>query len=190
MLLPLRSAALLLIASLPLGACGSSGTTTSAALLSPQATGSLMPTGSVASQAATPGDPTDRALQVAATSARASRCGFYFDAGKLRAQFLAAEAAQGDSPEVLQKVERAYDYAHASVADATAKDASYCTDGKAAVIKADLNRHLAGDFSSRAKKAEPSTGLLAGLGELTSNNDTSFDPKKYFDITGKPANQN
>ena len=39
--------------------------------------------------------PTLRAYQVGTTSARAVKCGFYFDATQLKQQFLADEAAQG-----------------------------------------------------------------------------------------------
>jgi hypothetical protein len=99
-----------------------------------------------------PSDPTARALQAAAVSARATKCGFYFDAAKLKAGFLAAEARQGATHEQLQKIEREYDYTRLAIAGKIAKDREYCSDQKTREIKADLARQLAGDFSPPPKK--------------------------------------
>jgi hypothetical protein len=160
--------------ALALSGCGSSSGLTTAAL-----TGTPAP----AAQAAPVNDPTARALQVGATSARASRCGFYFDPGKLRSQFLAAEQALGASPEQMQKVQREYDYTRAAVAEAVAKQPAYCSDEQTNQIKADLNRHLAGDFTPAVKKEQPSEGLFGAL------SGSSSGPKPFRgtfdDITGQ-----
>jgi hypothetical protein len=119
-------------------------------------TGSLLAGGGnkasqVAAPTAPPATATDRALQVAATSARAVKCGFYFDAAKLRSSFLSAEMQTGASPEQLQKTEREYETARASMITQISKDPDYCSDARTKIIKADLSRHLAGDFSPSRK---------------------------------------
>ena len=96
------------------------------------------------------------------TSARAERCGFYFDPGKLRASYLAYESRQSP-PEVMAKVEKTYDATFKNIRATTGADPDYCTDGKSAEIKKDLTRHLAGDFTPTPKKPEKQEGLLAGL---------------------------
>jgi hypothetical protein len=100
-----------------------------------------------------PNDSTTRALYAAAVSARATKCGFYFDPAKLKAGFLAAEARQGTTPEQLERIEQAYDYTRQSIAARIAKESDYCSDLKTRQIKADLARSLAGDFSPPPKKA-------------------------------------
>lgn len=99
-----------------------------------------------------PSDPTARALQAAAVSVRAHKCGFYFDAAKLKAGFLATEASQGATLDQLQRIEREYDYTRLAVAGSIGKAPDYCSDTKTQQIKADLARHLAGDFSLPPKK--------------------------------------
>ena len=46
--------------------------------------------------------PMARPIAVAWTSARARRCGFYFDSARLRTNYLAYEAGQGNSREKLR----------------------------------------------------------------------------------------
>jgi hypothetical protein len=134
-----------LIAGL-LAACGngSSGLTT----------GALFGDAQVSGQPSSPpaNDPTARALQVGAVSARAAKCRFYFDPVKLKASFLAAEAKLGATPEQLQKIESDYDYTRLTIAGKIAKEHEYCSDMKTREIKADLARHLAGDYSPPPKK--------------------------------------
>ena len=82
---------LLTAGALLLAGCGSSSLTT-ASLTG----GGAQPAQAAAAPAAPPpSDPTSRALQVGATSARAVRCGFYFDPARLKASFLASEMATG-----------------------------------------------------------------------------------------------
>lgn len=149
----------ILAAALALAGCSGSSALTTASLTG----GGNGPAAAAAPAGPPPSDPTSRALQVAATSARATRCGFYFDPQKLKSSFLAAEAAQGAGPEQLQKIEREYDFTRASVAKKIAEDPGYCSDLKTQEIKRDLNRHLAGDFTPTPKKPEKQEGLLAGL---------------------------
>ena len=136
-----------------------------------------------------PSDPTSRALQVAATSARASRCGFYFDPSKLKASFITAEMAQGASPEELQKIEREYEFARSSVSEKIAEEAGYCDDFRTKEIKRDLNRHLAGDFTPTPKKEESQPGLFAGLMD-GDGQEKPFKADEFFDDLGRtPANR-
>ena len=97
--------------------------------------------------------PADRALHVGATTARAQRCGYVFDPAGTRAAYLAYEANQGTAGDVLGRTEKSYDYTVASVAKSIAGNDGYCDDEQTAIIKRDLTRVLAGDFSAPAAKA-------------------------------------
>ena len=96
-----------------------------------------------------PEDPTARAVQIAWISARASYCGFIFDPAQLRANYLASEARAGKTPPEIAKLEHAYDYAHESVTDKIKDDVNYCNKDRTAMIRRDLNRYLAGDYTTR-----------------------------------------
>lgn len=141
---PLLAAACLLLA----GCSGSTGLTT----------GSLFGGSSAPAKAAPPqvkNDPTSRAFQVGTVSARAVKCGYNFDATRLKANFLAAEAAQGTPVSELGNVERTYDVAYNGVTKAIAAQAQYCSERKTAEIKQDLTRHLAGDYTPSPPRAAP-----------------------------------
>jgi hypothetical protein len=99
-----------------------------------------------------PEDPTARAVQIAWISARASYCGFIFDPNQLRANYLASEARAGKTPAEIAKLEHAYDYAHESVTDKIKDDVNYCNKDRTATIRRDLNRYLAGDYSTRTAR--------------------------------------
>jgi hypothetical protein len=100
-----------------------------------------------------PENPLARPIQVGWTSARASHCGFVFNPDQLRSDFLASEARSGISPEMMPKIEHAYDYTRQSVADTIKDDVAYCTKERTAAIRADLNRYLAGDYGPTARLA-------------------------------------
>jgi hypothetical protein len=109
-------------------------------------------------------DPTARPIAVAWTSARAQRCGFYFDPTKLRASYLAFEAKKS-APDQLAKAEKTYDSTFKTIRERVAADPEYCSDKKSADIKKDLTRHLAGDFAPNfpnAKVAETCWLLCGG----------------------------
>jgi len=112
-------------------------------------TGALFGGATPAKEAAAPirNDPTARAFQVGAVSARAVKCGYNFDPARLKSSFLSAEAAQGTPVGELGDVERTYDVAFNGVTKAVATQTSYCTERKTAEIKKDLTRHLAGDYT-------------------------------------------
>ncbi len=100
-----------------------------------------------------PEDPATRPINVAWTSARAARCGFYFDPAKLRQSFITSQIADGVKGDQLAKAQQSYDASFTRVSKALAGQETYCDEPQVADIKANLNRHLAGDFST-AKPAK------------------------------------
>lgn len=144
---------LALLAAVALSACsGSSGLTTGALL------------GEDKPPPAPVNDAPARAFQVGTVSARAVKCGFNFDPGKLKANYLAYERQQPGAQDVA-KIERIYDVSFNGVAKAVAAEGEYCTNAKTKIIKADLGRHLAGDYTPRPpEKAPEEEGLFSGWG--------------------------
>ena len=140
----LASAALLAGTALHAG-CGSgaSGLTTGSAALPADAPGSF-----------NNADPASRPVGVAWTSARAKRCGFYFDPAKLKVNYLAYERTQGAAGEQLAKIEKSYDTTFKTTSDRVSGDAEYCTNSRGLEIKADLQRHLAGDYTAQPAQAQ------------------------------------
>jgi hypothetical protein len=125
-------------------------------------------------------DPLARPIFVAWTSARAQRCGFYFDPAKLRTAYLAFEK-QGNTAEQLAKIEKTYDTTFKIISDKVAQESNYCTDRKSAEIKVNLQRHLAGDFAPNFPKPKAVAGnTLFDWGSPPSSNEP-FDPKKFWD---------
>jgi hypothetical protein len=124
-------------------------------------------------------DPLARPIQVGWTVARAQKCGFNFDAPKMRMSFLAAEAQRGVAGDLLAKVERSYDATATAVRGNIAENQDYCTDTRSAQIKADLQRHLAGDYSPKLKdpKKQTAGGFFEGWG---SNEPDKFDNKTIW----------
>ena len=103
-------------------------------------------TGSLLPSASKPADPVaDRALQVGATSARAAKCGYNFDPAKLRSSYIAYEAGQEGA--AAAKAEKLFDATRVSVGSKITDPSEYCSEDKTAEIKADLTRHLAGDYN-------------------------------------------
>ena len=96
-------------------------------------------------------DPLARPIQVGWTSARATRCGFVFDPGQLRSNYLAAEIQSGIPQEEMKKIARAYDYTRESTLASIKDDLGYCNKERTAAIRSDLNRYLAGDYAPSAR---------------------------------------
>jgi len=132
---------LALVAASLAGCSGSSGLTTGALL------------GEDKPPPAPANDAPARAFQVGTASARAVKCGFNFDPAKLKTSYLAYEKQQPGGQDTA-KVERIYDVSFNGVAKAVAAEGDYCSDGKTRQIKADLTRHLAGDYTPNPPKAE------------------------------------
>ena len=104
--------------------------------------------------------PSIRAAQVAAVSARAAKCGYNYDPVRLRSLYLASEAQAG-APD-LPKIEREYDTIRSKVSATIAADQDYCTDNRTREIKADLTRHMAGDYTPPASKKIDERLLASG----------------------------
>jgi hypothetical protein len=127
-------------------------------------TGSLIGGEQKAAPSAPVNDPPMRAFQVGTVSARAIKCGFNFDPAKLKASYLAYERAQAGAAD-MAKIEKIYDVSFNGVAKAVAGEADYCTEQKTKTIKADLARHLAGDYTpSPLPEAPQEEGLFSGWG--------------------------
>lgn len=137
-----------------------------AAATSPGVAGSAGP---VAAAPAPQFTPTQRTFQVASTSARAVKCGFNFDAERLKQQFLAAEAIYGGTAADMEKTQKLYDISFSGISRGIASNEEYCSEAKTKVIKEDLNRHLAGDYNPRGNpqvataKKKQSGGFFSSL---------------------------
>ncbi|MEM9027176.1 MAG: hypothetical protein AAGC70_02300 [Pseudomonadota bacterium] len=91
--------------------------------------------------------PPDRALHVAATSARAQKCGYYFDPEKLKTDYLTFETSNGLKPEDVAGVAKLYDFTQKRIAAKIAPVESYCSSTQTKTIKAQLTKYLAGDYA-------------------------------------------
>ena len=174
----LMAAAGLAFAALGLGGCGggNSGISTASVL-------DGAPSGATGEAAILKNDdPNARSVQVGWTSARAQRCGFVFDAAKLKANFLAAEAARGTGPGTSTNPEKAYDQAVTSISAKIKAEPDYCTRTKSAEIKTDLQRHLAGNYDANLpnqNKKVASGGILDGL--ISDEPTKPFDQKNFWE---------
>ncbi|WP_157066755.1 hypothetical protein [Hyphomicrobium sulfonivorans] len=150
---PMKAAspAFALLIATALGGCsGSSGLSTSSLL------------GGDDKPAAPVNDAPARAFQVGTVSARAVKCGFHFDPGKLKVTYLDYE--RNIPGQDMAKIERVYDVSYNGVAKAVAGEGEYCTDGKTRQIKADLSRHLVGDYTPRPQVKEKEDDGLFSFG--------------------------
>jgi hypothetical protein len=121
-------------------------------------------------------DPMARPIAVAWTSARAKRCGFYFDPAKLRTTYLGYESRQA-AGEQYAKIEKTYDATYKVTSEKISLEVDYCSDRKALEIKADLERYLAGDYTPNLPKpkAVASCGFFG-----CSSAPEPFDTKKFW----------
>ncbi|WP_334149914.1 hypothetical protein [Hyphomicrobium sp.] len=139
--------------------------------------------GTVAPVAVAPAStPTDRALQVGTVSARAVKCGYNFDAPRLKSTYLAHEASLGASSDQLAQVEKIYNVGYNGVTKAAATEPDYCSDRKTQTIKADLGRLLAGDFEPPAKKVvAKQDGFFDGWFDGASNPEEKFGGSDWWE---------
>ncbi len=175
-----------LLAAAALGGCSSgSGGLSTASILGtapspPAADSAVTP---VAAPLPVPSTPTERAFQVGTVSARAAKCGYNFDAPKLKANYLAHEVGLGASNEQLATVEKVYNVAYNGVTKAAAEDPNYCSDRKTPAIKADLGRLLAGDFEPPKKvvaKKEESGGIFGDFFSSSGDTGPSFGSDDWW----------
>lgn len=125
-------------------------------------------------------DPMARPVQVAWTAARAERCGFNFDAARLKSNFLAAEQRQGLQAAQIASYDRAYDMTVARVKANIRSPQEYCTERQAAAIKTDLTRHLAGDYAPNFP-ADRALAQKTLWEQLASNDDNKkLNPKTIW----------
>ncbi|MBA2124615.1 hypothetical protein DLM45_00015 [Hyphomicrobium methylovorum] len=126
-------------------------------------------------------DSLSRTMGVAATSARAVRCGYNFDPAKLRSQYLASETAA--NPADAEKLGQVYDTAFRGVAKAVAENgADYCTAQKTAGIKVALNRHLAGDYTPAPPEVVQEDGIFGSWGSSGGGTSSSNQGANMQDI--------
>jgi hypothetical protein len=146
-------------------------------------TGSLLGGSDTSKENRDPNDPVARAMGVGATSARALKCGYNFDPGKLKSQYLAYEMAS--APTLGDKLSQVYDTAFNGVSKAISakeQEEEYCTPDRTVRIKDALNRNLAGDYKPPASEAPQDTGgLFSGWATPSENsNATSEKMKEVF----------
>jgi hypothetical protein len=122
-------------------------------------------------------DPMARPVAVAWTSARAKRCGFYFDPAKLRTTYLSYESRQA-AGEQYAKIEKTFDTTYKTTSEKISLDADYCSDRKALEIKADLERHLAGDYTPNLPK--PKAVASCGFLGCAQGPDENFTSQKFW----------
>lgn len=120
-------------------------------------------------------DPISRTLQVSRTAAKAQRCGFHFDAVRLKGSFMASEGSQaGADVAELAKLDKVYTGSFNGTIKAASADETYCSDARTKHIKGELARHLSGDYAPGQAFQDPNAdddgGVFAGSGGL-------FDPK-------------
>jgi len=141
-------------------------------------TTSITPTPNLA-EAAKP-DTMSRPLAVAWTSARAKRCGFFFDPDKLRTLYLGYEAKHGAMNEDYAKIEKAYDTSYRVTLEKVSSDPNYCTEPKQRQIKADLERHLIGDYSSNLPPPKVAAACKSWFWCASDTSDEPFDGNKLL----------
>jgi hypothetical protein len=125
-------------------------------------------------------DPKAKAVQVAWTAARAQRCGYNFDAAKLKANYLASEARAGVAQPQIAEFDKTYDTTFVTVSTNIKSDANYCTERKTASIKSELQRHLAGNYTANLpqEKKVASGSLFDGL--ISDSPPEKFDSKNFW----------
>jgi hypothetical protein len=116
-------------------------------------------------------DSTARALQVSRVAAKAQRCGFNVDGAKLKGNFMASEGAQGGADVAeLAKLDKIYSATFGGTLKAASADEDYCSASRTAHVKADLARHLAGDYTAGPSYKDPNAdddgGMFSGSGGL------------------------
>jgi hypothetical protein len=123
-------------------------------------------------------DPMARPAHVGWIAARGKRCGFYFDPAKLKATYLGYEGKQGHPAAHMAKIEQTYETTFNSTLKTALADPDYCNERRATDIKAELSRHLGGDFTPNFPKPKPvaSCGFLG----CTMPSEEPFDSKKFW----------
>jgi hypothetical protein len=173
-----RAAIPVLMIAAALAGCSSSGNGVSTASILGSAPTPPAADAAVVAPVVPSSTPTSRAFQVGSVSARAQKCGYVFDEARLKSSYLANEMSRGTTPDQIAQIEKFYQVARNGVAKAAADEPAYCSEQKTKVIKADLNRLLAGDFEPPpapvAKKEEDDGGFFGGLFSGGSQQEDNF----------------
>lgn len=126
--------------------------------------------------------PAGRALHVGSVAARATMCGYNFDAAKLRAEYLAAEAALGLPIADLQKVENIYDTGFRGVSATAAKESNYCNEKRTQGIKDSLTKVLAADYAPPKIEQQKDAGLFGMFeGDVVAEKGPQFGTGDWWD---------
>lgn len=102
----------------------------------------------------------------------------FFDPVKLRSNMLASEAKVAP-PEQLQRAEKIYDNTYRLVTDKLRNAEEYCTEPATRAIKADLQRHLSGDYTPPVQKEKAADD--GWFSSVPSNKVEPLDREKIFD---------
>jgi hypothetical protein len=88
-------------------------------------------------------------------AASATYCGFNVPRDALRTNYLAYERKQGAQPDTLQQLGLRYDQTYTTFFAQVQKQPNYCNAKRIERIRADINRHLGGDYTPSDKEAPP-----------------------------------
>jgi hypothetical protein len=166
-----------LAVSLALGGCGSSGG--GSGLSTASVLGEAPASASGENPGITKADPMARPVQVAWTAARAEKCGFNFDQARLKANYIAYEQAQGADTAKLGNITKSYDLTVTKIKGSLAGQEGYCSEKKSTAIKADLQRHLAGNYEPNFPEDKKATGNIFTTAADTTVQDR-FDAKTIW----------
>jgi hypothetical protein len=129
-------------------ACSNADSTAKSGLSTASILGEAPPGTSADRPGITRDDPMARPVQVAWTAARAEKCGFNFNPGKLKADYIAFEQRGGADAARLGQIDKTYDTTVTKIKSTIGAADAYCTEKTANVIKADLQRHMRGDYEA------------------------------------------
>jgi hypothetical protein len=167
-------------AAVLLAACGNSGGGGGSGLSTASILGEAPAGASGDRPGITKDDPMARPVQVAWTSARAQKCGFNFDPGKLKTNYIAFEQRSGADAARLGQLEKTYDMTVTKISGTIGSPDAYCTDKQSGIIKADLQRHLTGNYdpSFPEDKKVAEGNYFSKVADQTSQD--RFDPKTVW----------
>lgn len=173
------AAAALTIAAIASACSGNLGSNTTASTNASGSTTGVTGLTAVQPPDAPPGitndNPMARPASVAWTSARAKRCGFFFDPDKLRTTYLGYEGRQPGLDQA--KVQSVYDNTYKLIFAKTSSDEGYCTEKRSAEIKTELARHLGGDYAPNL----PKPMMVANCGVFgCAKEDGKIEAKQFF----------
>lgn len=102
-------------------------------------------------------DPDTRVMQLAWNTARADKCGFQFNAPRMRASYLAWEGELGAAPEEIARYASGYDQSGALFRARIKAEpiAEYCSGKVVSDIRSAMTQYIAGDFSARSIYKRP-----------------------------------